>query len=114
MDAVLWQVLAGTRGGPNRARLLRALDRRPRNAHQLADDLDLSYKTVRHHLDVLEDNDVVEGGDSDYGRIYLPSDRVQRNWETAEEIMSQLDDERLDGTGGDGEPDPDAGPEGSP
>jgi len=115
MEAVLWQVLAGTRGGPNRARLLRALDRRPRNANQLADDLELSYKTVRHHLDVLEDNNVVRGGDSDYGRVYLPSDRVRRNWDTVEEIMSQLDDERLtepvDGAGG--EPDPDASTEGS-
>jgi len=110
MEAVLWQVLAGTRGGPNRARLLRALDRRPRNANQLADQLDLSYKTVRHHLDVLEDNGVVEGSSSDYGRIYLPSDRAQRHWDTAEEIMSQIDDERLD-TGEQGGPD--AGPEGS-
>lgn len=115
MEAVLWQVLAGTRGGPNRARLLRALNRRPRNANQLAEDLDLSYKTVRHHLDVLEDNGVVEGGDSDYGRIYLPSDRAQRHWDTAEEIMNQLDDEQpAEATQGDGgEPDPDASTEGS-
>jgi DNA-binding transcriptional ArsR family regulator len=63
---VLWQVLAGTRGGPNRVRVLRALDRRPRNANQLADELDLSYKTVRHHLDVLEGNQLVKSSDGDY------------------------------------------------
>jgi DNA-binding transcriptional ArsR family regulator len=119
MEAVLWQVLAGTRGGPNRARVLRALDRRPRNANQLAEDLELSYKTVRHHLDVLEDNGVIDSGDSDYGRIYLPSDRVRRHWDTAEEIMNQLDDEQLTErtTGDGGEPererDPDASTEGS-
>jgi DNA-binding transcriptional ArsR family regulator len=50
MEAVLWQVLAGTRGGPNRARLLRAVDDRPRNANQLAEALDLDYKTIEHHL----------------------------------------------------------------
>ena len=44
MDTVLWQTLAGTRGGPNRARILRALDERPRNANRLAEDLDLAVR----------------------------------------------------------------------
>ncbi len=56
LEGALWYVLTGTRGGTNRVRLLRALDKRPRNANQLADDLDLDYKTVRHHLDVLVEN----------------------------------------------------------
>jgi DNA-binding transcriptional ArsR family regulator len=67
--------LAGTLGdpgGPNRARLLRAVDERPRNANQLAEALDLDYKTVRHHLEVLEENGVVRSSDYDYGAVYLP------------------------------------------
>ncbi|SFR35616.1 MULTISPECIES: ArsR/SmtB family transcription factor [Halorubrum] len=91
MEAVLWQVLAGTRGGPNRARLLRALDERPRNANQLAEDLDLAYKTVRHHLDVLEENGVIESTDQNYGAIYLPTDRTRTHWDTVEEIVDQLE-----------------------
>jgi len=92
MDTVLWQTLAGTRGGPNRARVLRALDNKPRNANQLADDLDLAYNTIRHHLDVLEDNGVITSSDADYGVIYLPSERAQNNWETVEQILTQVDD----------------------
>ncbi|KOX96687.1 MULTISPECIES: winged helix-turn-helix domain-containing protein [Halorubrum] len=91
MEPVLWQVLAGTRGGPNRARLLRALDERPRNANQLAEDLDLAYKTVRHHLDVLEENDVVESTEQTYGAVYLPTERTRDNWETVESIIDQLE-----------------------
>jgi len=91
MEAVLWQVLAGTRGGPNRARVLRALDDRPRNANQLAEDLDLAYKTIRYHLDVLEENGVVRGTDEDYGTVYLPTDRARRNWETVESIIDQVE-----------------------
>jgi predicted ArsR family transcriptional regulator len=92
MEAVLWQVLAGTRGGPNRARLLRAIDERPRNANQLAEDLDLDYKTIRHHLDVLDENDVVRSTDMQYGAVWLPSDRTREHWGTVAKILDQLDD----------------------
>ena len=92
METVLWQTLAGTRGGPNRARVLRALSDQPRNANQLADDLDLAYNTVRYHLDVLEDNGVITSSDADYGVIYLPSERARNHWDTIERILTQVDD----------------------
>jgi len=91
MEAVLWYVLTGTRGGTNRVRILRALAERPRNANQLAEDLDLDYKTIRHHLDVLADNGIVQDSGDNYGAVYLPTDRVRTHWETVETIMEQLD-----------------------
>ncbi|SEO97474.1 transcriptional regulator, ArsR family [Halogranum amylolyticum] len=91
MEGVLWYVLTGTRGGKNRVRLLQALDERPRNANQLAEDLDLDYKTIRHHLDVLMENDVVENSGNGYGTVYLPSDRVRNNWDTVETIITKVD-----------------------
>ncbi|MFW6017471.1 MAG: winged helix-turn-helix domain-containing protein [Halapricum sp.] len=91
MEGVLWQTLAGTRGGPNRARILRALDDRPRNANRLAEDLNLAYNTVRHHLDVLEDNEVVTSTDESYGVVYLPSGRARQHWDTVEEITAQVE-----------------------
>ncbi len=57
--SLMWYLLFGTRGGPNRLRLLRALVRSPANAHQLAAALDLDYRTVRHHLRILERNGAV-------------------------------------------------------
>jgi DNA-binding transcriptional ArsR family regulator len=91
MEAVLWYVLTGTRGGENRVRLLQAVEERPRNANQLAEDLDLDYKTVRHHLDVLMDNDIVTNSGDDYGAVYLPTDRAQHNWDTIEQIIEEVD-----------------------
>ena len=91
MEAVLWYVLTGTRGGANRVRILRALDDRPRNANQLAETLDLDYKTVRHHLDVLRDNDVITNSGDDYGAIYLPTDQARHHWETIEQIMGEVE-----------------------
>ncbi|MXR20540.1 ArsR/SmtB family transcription factor [Halobacterium bonnevillei] len=91
MEAALWYVLTGTRGGPNRVRLLRAVADRPRNANQLAEDLDLDYKTVRHHLDVLVDNDIVEASGDDYGAVYLPTEMARDHWDTVEEIIQEVD-----------------------
>lgn len=91
MEGVLWYVLAGTRGGANRARIVQALDDRPRNANQLADDLDLDYKTVRHHLDVLVDNDVVRDSGDDYGAVYLPTEQARDHWGVVEEIIAEVE-----------------------
>jgi DNA-binding transcriptional ArsR family regulator len=57
--SLMWYLLVGTRGGPNRWRLLEELQRSPANAHQLASSLHLDYRTVRHHLRLLEQNGVV-------------------------------------------------------
>jgi DNA-binding transcriptional ArsR family regulator len=52
--SLMWYLLFGTRGGTNRRRLLNELLRSPANAHQLAISLSLDYRTVRHHLRILE------------------------------------------------------------
>lgn len=91
MEGVLWYMLTGARGGPNRIRILRALDERPRNANQLAEYLDLDYTTVRHHLDVLMEHDVVENSGGGYGTVYMPTERVEAHWATVEEIIGTVD-----------------------
>lgn len=90
MEAVLWYVFTGTRGGSNRARILRAVDDQPRNTNQLATALDLDYKTVQHHLTVLTENDIVENSGDEYGAVYLPSGQVRQYWETIERIFDHL------------------------
>jgi len=91
MEGSLWYVLTGTRGGENRVRILQAVDEQPRNANQLAEDLDLNYKTVRHHLDVLTDNDILRASGDDYGAVYLPTERVESHWDTVEKIFERVE-----------------------
>lgn len=91
MEGLLWYVLTGTRGGENRTRLLRALDEQPRNPNQLAEDLNIDYTTVRHHLVVLTDHGIVEQHGEGYGAVYLPTDQVKHHWDTVEEIIESLD-----------------------
>jgi len=92
MEGVLWYLLASSRGGPSRVRLLRAIAERPRNANQLADVLELDYTTVRHHLDVMMDNNVVTRSGDDYGAVYLLSDQVEAHWDTVEEILHEVEE----------------------
>jgi DNA-binding transcriptional ArsR family regulator len=91
MEKALWYLLAGTRGGENRARIIRTLDERPRNANQLAEHLEVDYNTVRHHLEMLRDHDVVETGGDDYGKLYFLTDRFERHRDAFEEIIDHVE-----------------------
>lgn len=91
LDKRLWYLLAGTRGGLNRGRILQILRERPLNANDLSGRLSLDYKTVRHHLDVLRDNDcVMTLGNEGYGLLYTLSPRLQTHYEDFEEIWRRL------------------------
>ncbi len=91
MEKALWYLLAGTRGGENRARIIRTLDERPRNANQLAEQIDVDYNTIRHHLEMLEDHDVVEPGGDDYGKLYFLTDRFEHHRDAFEEIIEHVE-----------------------
>jgi predicted ArsR family transcriptional regulator len=91
MEKALWYLLAGTRGGANRARIIHLLDDRPRNANQLADALGVYYNTVRHHLDMLIDHGVVEAGGEAYGELYFLTERFEHNRDAFERILDQAD-----------------------
>lgn len=91
MEKALWYLLVGTRGGANRARILRALDERPRNANELGEALDLEYNTIRYHLEKLCEHDVLEPGDEAYGQRYFLTERMENHRDTLERILEQVD-----------------------
>lgn len=57
--SMTWYLLVGSRGGGNRLRILDLLRHAPRNAHEISEALGLDYRTVRHHLGILEEAGVV-------------------------------------------------------
>ena len=91
MDQLLWYMFAGTRGGPNRLRLVELLRERPFNAHQLAEVTGLDYRTVCHHLRVLVRNHVlVAPKPGAYGALYFVSGLTEAEWSTVESIKARL------------------------
>ena len=87
---LLWWLLSGSAGGINRGRILETLIERPRNANELASLLSLDYKTIRHHLNVLEKNKLVTTTGSGYGMMYFPSELIEKNEGMFYEIWSKI------------------------
>lgn len=82
MKRFLWWLLAGSKGGKNRARIIDTLKNRPYNANQLAEKLELDYKTVKHHIGVLEENEIITSTGKKYGTLYFLSDKMEENYDT--------------------------------
>lgn len=90
MKQLLWYLLAGTRGGGTRARIIHSLIRKPKNAHQLAKTLKLDYKTVQHHLNILIENRILTPVGKRYGAAYFPSEELKSIMPTFWEIWKQF------------------------
>ena len=90
MNKFLWGILAGTKGGINRARIIDELRNRPYNINQLAEKLELDYKTVRHHIEVLERNNMVTTTGKRYGALYFLSDKMEENYDSFLEIWDEF------------------------
>lgn len=87
---LLGWLIAGTRGGPTRAKILEALKETPQNANQLATLLKMDYKTMRHHLEVLEKNKIITSIGERYGATYFLSQTMEENYSMFEEIMKKI------------------------
>jgi DNA-binding transcriptional ArsR family regulator len=79
-ERLLWWLFAGTTGARNRLLVLLSIRNEPGNAQQLSHDLGLDYTTVRHHLRVLETNELVIAEGGKYGRMYFLSEKMDSHW----------------------------------
>ncbi len=87
---LLGWLIAGTKGGPTRAKIIQILKETPQNANQLANTLGMDYRTIRHHLDVLEKNKVITSAGEGYGTTYFLSPMMEENYAVFEEIVSKI------------------------
>lgn len=88
---LLWYLIASTRGGINRAKIINFLADNPSNANQLSNQLKLDYKTIIHHLDVLKKNGlVITENEESYGAAYFISPLIEKNYSAFEEIMATI------------------------
>lgn len=87
---LLGWLIAGTRGGPTRAKIIEILKETPQNANQLANQLGMDYRTIRHHLKVLEKNRLITTAGEGYGTTYFLSPAMEENYGLFEEIVKRI------------------------
>ena len=87
---ILWSIIAGTRGGINRAKILNLVKDTPMNANKIATVLNLDHKTVVHHVKILSKNELVVKADKDYGAEYQLTKIMKENQGALEEIMLKI------------------------
>ena len=88
---LLWYLIGSTKGGSNRARILKLINSHPSNANQISSELKLDYKTVIHHLEVLLKNGlVITDNRESYGATYFLTPLLEKNYESFKEILAKI------------------------
>ncbi len=91
MKNLLWYLVAGTRGGETRGKIIELLNKKPSNANKISEILKLDYKTVRHHLEVLEKNNIIVAvNKGNYGSVYFLSELMESNIKVFGGIWAQF------------------------
>ena len=87
---LLGWLIAGTRGGATRAKIIETLKETPQNANQLANLLSKDYRTIRYQLEVLEKNKIITSAGEGYGTTYFLSPAMEENYVLFEEILKKI------------------------
>ena len=92
VERALYWIIVGTMGGKNRARIIKELIKKPQNTNQLSKTLKLDFKTVQHHLKVLEKNKLVTyKGGGGFAKIYFLSQMLEENIDSFNKIFNQIE-----------------------
>ena len=92
VERALDWIIVGTMGGKNRARIIKELIKKPQNTNQLSKTLELDFKTVQHHLKVLEKNKLVTyKGGGGFAKIYFLSQMLEENIDSFNKIFNQIE-----------------------
>ena len=87
---LLWYLFAGSKGGENRIKIINLLQDTPLNINRMAEVLNLDYKAVQHHVDVLQKNNLVSRMGEKYGIMYFVSNYLESNMDTFKEIVNKI------------------------
>ena len=92
---LLWYLFAGSKGGENRIKIINLLQDTPLNINRMAEALDLDYKAVQDHVDILEKNNLVSRMGEKYGIMYFVSNYLESNMDTFREIVTKINKSKI-------------------
>jgi len=88
---LLFYLFTNTRGGFTRLRIIMLLLERSYNTHQLAQELQLDYKAIQHHMKVLEKNNMILKTGEKYGAMFYISIFLEVNIGALDLAIDKLD-----------------------
>lgn len=74
----------------NRVKIINLLQETHLNINRMAEVLNLNYKAVQHHVDVLEKNNLISRMGKKYGIMYFVSNYLESNIGTYRELVSKI------------------------
>lgn len=84
-------VFVGSRGGQNRARIVELLRAEPSNPNKISEKLGLDYKTVQHHIRMLEQNGVIiASSKGSYGAVFFLTQYFERHFDTLRPMWARF------------------------
>jgi predicted transcriptional regulator len=87
--AVVNRLFIRSRGADVRLMILEKLRESPMNISQLSKELNLDYKTVKHHITVLGKYGFVNRLENRYGSPYYLTDEVFKHWDELIKLISR-------------------------
>ena len=88
---ILWFLFASTRGGSSRIKIISLIKEMPANANQISTNLNLNYKTIIHHLNVLIQNGlIITDNKGIYGSTYFLTSLMEQNFLLFKEIIDKI------------------------
>jgi len=88
---LLFYLFTSTRGGFTRLRIIMLLLEQSYNTHQLAQELQLDYKAIQHHMKVLEKNNMILKIGGKYGAVFHLSVFLEVNIGALDMAIDKLD-----------------------
>ncbi|MFO8109747.1 MAG: PAS domain S-box protein [Thermoplasmata archaeon] len=83
-------LMLGQQGGENRIKILEHIRERSYNINQLSNELGLNYRTIKHHIDILLEHDLIVSSGEGYGEVYFISPKLEKNYDVLKEIERKL------------------------
>lgn len=76
-----------------RTRIVNQIRKSPSNAYQLSIRLNVNYRTVEHHLQILSKNSLITSTGEGYGKVYFLSAELSKNIDIFDDVLRTVNQE---------------------